>query len=369
MIKQILLDNKKKIIIAGIIVIAIILIYTLRSGVDDADYIYDYEKLSIGEISKTISTTGTIELLDPVSILCQVNGVVQKVYVDFNQYVNKNQLLAVIDAGNLQNDIVKMQKRIEQLNIDLKNMENDLKVKKSMYKENMISRSALEMAENEYKKMQLTYSQVQIDYKNLLQMQTNTRIYAPISGIIVSRDINEADPVSWNKRLFLMVRDLKTMKITVVIDETDIGKVKSDQKIKFTVNAYPDQIFTGVIKQIRFNPLNRGGVITYDAVGLCDNPQSLLKPGMTAIVTLEVDKKHNVMRISNDAFTVIPPFIDKYKLDKDKKYIWKKKKGDIVPIEVQTGLTGDAYTEIKKGDIKPGDTVLIRVRKKISIKK
>jgi HlyD family secretion protein len=369
MIKQIILDNKKKIIIAGIIIVTLVLIYSLRSGVDNSEYIYDYEKVSIGEISKTISTTGTIDLLDPVSILCQVNGVVQKVYVDFNQHVKQYQLLALIDAGDLQNDIIKMKKTIERLDIDIKNMENDLQVKRNMYKENMISSNAVESAENEYKKMKLSYSQVLIDYDNLLKRQKNTRVYAPISGVIVSRDINEADPVGVNKRLFLMVRDLKTMRIMVVIDETDIGKVKSDQKIKFTVNAYPDQMFTGSIRQIRFNPINRGGVITYDAVAICDNSQYLLKPGMTAIVTIEVDKKQNVMRIPNDAFTVIPPFIDKHKLDKDKKYIWKKKRGNIVPIEVQTGLYGDEYTEIKKGDIKPGDTVLIRVRKQISIKK
>ncbi|MDH7554900.1 MAG: efflux RND transporter periplasmic adaptor subunit [Spirochaetota bacterium] len=369
MIKEIVLNNKKKVLIAGVAVIILILIYFLRSGVDNSEYIYDYEKVSVGEISKTISTTGTIDLLDPVSILCQVNGVVQKVYVDFNQHVKHNQLLALIDAGDLQNDITKMQKKLEQLNIDLKNMENDLKVKKSMYNEHMISASALEMAENEYKKMQLSYSQVLVDYKNLLQMQKNTRIFAPISGIIVSREINESDPVVRNKRLFLMVRDLKTMQIMVVIDETDIGKVKSDQKIKFTVNAYPDQTFTGAIRQIRFNPVNRGGVITYDAVAICDNSQYLLKPGMTAIVTIEVDKKQNAMRIPNDAFTVIPPFIDQYKLDKDKKYIWKKKRGSIEPVEVQTGLYGDEYTEIKKGDVKPGDTILIRVRKQISITK
>ncbi|MEJ5362771.1 MAG: efflux RND transporter periplasmic adaptor subunit [Spirochaetota bacterium] len=369
MIKEIVLNNKKKVLITGVVIIILILIYFLRSGVDNSEYIYDYEKVSVGEISKTISTTGTIDLLDPVSILCQVNGVVQKVYVDFNQHVKQYQLLALIDAGDLQNDITKMQKRLEQLNIDMKNMENDLKVKKSMYNEHMISASALEMAENEYKKMQLSYSQVLVDYKNLLQMQKNTRIYAPLSGIIVSRDINESDPVVRNKRLFLMVRDLKTMQLMVVIDETDIGKVKNDQKIKFTVNAYPDQTFTGAIRQIRFNPVNRGGVITYDAVAICDNSQYLLKPGMTAIVTIEVDKKQGAMRIPNDAFTVIPPFIDKYKLDKDKKYIWKKKRGSIVPVEVKTGLYGDEYTEIKKGDVKAGDTILIRVRKQISIKK
>ncbi|MCX8124643.1 MAG: efflux RND transporter periplasmic adaptor subunit [Spirochaetes bacterium] len=369
MIQQLFLNNKKKFVIAGIVIIILIIIYFWGSGVDDSEYIYDYDKVIVGEISKTISTTGTIDLLEPVSILCQVNGVVQKVYVDFNQHVKQNQLLALIDAGDLQNDILKMQKRLEQLNIDLKNMENDVQVKRSMYKEHMISVSALEMAENEYKKMQLTYSQVLVDYKNLLQMQKNTRIYAPISGIIVSRDINESDPVVRNKRLFLMVHDLKTMQIMVVIDETDIGKVKNDQKIRFTVNAYPDQTFTGAIRQIRFNPVNRGGVITYDAVAICDNSQYLLKPGMTAIVTIEVDKKQNVLRVPNDAFTVIPPFIDKYKLDKNKKYIWKKKRGSIVPVEVQTGLYGDMYTEIKKGDIKPGDTILLRVRKQISIKK
>ncbi len=96
-----------------------------------------------------------------------------------------------------------------------------------------------------------------------------------------------------------MVRDLKTMQIMVSIDETDIGKVKTGQKIKFTVNAYPDQTFTGAIRQVRFNPINRGGVITYDAVAMCDNSQYLLKPGMTAIVTIEVDKKQNIKRVPN----------------------------------------------------------------------
>ncbi|MGQ9844249.1 MAG: efflux RND transporter periplasmic adaptor subunit [Spirochaetota bacterium] len=369
MIKQIILNNKKKIILAVIIVITLVLIYSLRSGVDNSEYKYDYEKVSIGEISKTISTTGTVDLLDPISILCQINGVVKQVYVDFNQHVKQYQLLALIDAGDLQNDITKMQKRLEQLNIDLKNMKNDLNIKKSMYDENMISKSALETAENEYNKMQLSYSQVLVDYRNLLNMQKNTRVLSPISGIIVSRDINESDPVSRNKRLFLMVKDLKTMQLMVVIDETDIGKVKTGQHITFTVNAYPDQTFIGKIKQIRFNPMNRGGVITYDAVAECDNSQLLLKPGMTAIVTIEVDKRQKMKRINNDALTVIPPNIDEFTLDKNKKYIWKKKKGSIVPVEIQTGLYGDMYTEIIKGDINPGDTILVRVRKQMSIKK
>jgi len=360
------LTKRKKIIVIGIILIAIVII--IRPCSDKSEYEYDYGQVSIGDISRTISTTGTIDLLNPVSILSQVNGVVKKVYADFNQRVKQHQLLAIIDAGDLNNEIAKMQKTIERLKIDLQNTEKDLNVKRSMYKENMISANALQLAENEYKKMQLSYSSVIVDYNNLLQMLRDTKIYAPISGIIVSRDINESDPVTRNKRLFLMVDDLKNMSITVSIDETDIGKVKTGQPIKFTVNAYPEQMFHGTIKQIRFNPINRGGVITYDAIAICDNSQYLLKPGMTAIVTIEVEKKQKVLAIPNEALTVIPPTIDMFKLDKNKKYVWKKKRGDIMPVEIQTGLIGDTFTEILKGNVQNGDKILIRVKKSVSIK-
>lgn len=368
MIKDVINNHKKKIIIVGTIATALFFVVLLRNNVDQSKFVYEYEKVAVGEISKSISTTGNVDLLDPVSIMSQINGVVVRILVDFNDTVKRNQLLAVIDAGDLQNEITKMQKTMERMNIDRKNLENDLQVKRNMYKENMISISALELAEDEFKKMNLSYTQVRVDYNNLLQMKNNTRIYAPISGIIVSRDVNESDPVVRNKRLFLMVKDLKKNILSIVIDETDIGKVRNGQKISFTVSAYPDQVFSGTISQVRFNPINRGGVITYDAIAICDNAQYLLKPGMTAIVTIEVDTKQNVMKIPNDALAVIPPIIDDFTLDKDKKYVWKKKKDNqIVPVEIQTGLVGDVSTEVKSGKLKTGDKVLVRARKQISI--
>lgn len=366
------MTRKRKIIIisSAAFVLFMIIVLWARGCKQTLNMVYEYEKVSKGEVEKTISVTGTIELQDSVRILSEVDGIVEKVYVDYNQNVKKGQTLARIDAGDLNLRLQKTQKQLEKSRLDLMGIKKDYEGKKSLFEENLISENALQLAELEYKKALTTVKQIELDYQSLLEQQRSTRVSSPVYGIVMSKEIEEGYPIGTNKLMFTLAKTLKKMKLIISIDESDIGYVKKNQKVSFTVSAFPGETFNGTIEQVRFNPINRGGVISYESVVICSNPELLLKPGMTATATVLIEEKKKVLRVPNDAFVVSPVDVE---VPQGKKFVWKKKSvsmGDlpVEHVEVKTGLTGDFYTEITSKNIEPGDSVLVRLRKKVEVK-
>jgi HlyD family secretion protein len=156
------------------------------------------------------------------------------------------------------------------------------------------------------------------------------------------------------------------MKLVISVDESDIGKIKKGQHVTFTVSAYPERTFSGTIKQVRMNPVPKGGVVTYQSTVICDNSDLLLKPGMTATVIIEIEKKDNVLHVPNQAFMVSPVPID---VNDRQKYVWKKTEKLLsgLPVEripISTGLQGDKNTEIIGKKLKIGEKILIKYVKK-----
>jgi HlyD family secretion protein len=153
------------------------------------------------------------------------------------------------------------------------------------------------------------------------------------------------------------------MILTISIDESDIGNIKKGQQVIFSVSAFPDKKFNGIINQVRMNPVKSGGLVTYQALVVCENSELLLKPGMTATATVVIDQKANVLRVLNQAFLISPE--NDSDSENGKKYIWKKTGigtgKSYKKTEVKTGLAGDMHTEIVDG-IKPGDEVMIKIQ-------
>jgi HlyD family secretion protein len=212
--------------------------------------------------------------------------------------------------------------------------------------------------------------QYRIDYNIAWKNKNYTRIVSPASGVVFAIEVKPTDLVGVAKPLFVIAEDLKKMYLTISVDESDIGRIARGQKVTFTVSAFPTTTFEGKIDQVRFSPINTEGIVTYQAIVICDNRDQLLKPGMTATATIIIGVKANVKRIPNEAFIVSPV---ETKPDPGKKYLWKKvrMKVDQVPlkrVQVNTGLVGDYYTEILSDSVKTGDQVLVRIDKKFKLK-
>lgn len=362
---------KKKIVYSIIFALLIVLVYFwIRSCTQTVDVTYRYEEARKGDVVKTIAVTGRLEIEDPFYVMSKIGGPVKAVYVDFNSHVAEGQLLAEIDSTDIDLKVSKVALQYERAKLEFEEIKSNMDSKNELLKENLISKKEMEVAETSYKKALTQYRNAKLEYDFALKEKSYTRIYAPVSGIIVSRDVNPREIQNAGKVFFIIAKNLKKMRLLINIDESEIGNVKANLNVTFTVSAYPDKVFTGTISQVRFNPIPQGAVITYQSLVYCNNDELLLKPGMTATAVVQVGEKKNVLRVPNQAFIVSPvKTVDQ----SGKKIVWKKRKGIIgeLPVErveVTTGLVGDLYTEITGGGLAPGDSVLVNIEKNLARK-
>ena len=353
---------KKRVIVVAVISLAFLALFgIIRSCGRGGEDKYEYSDVTVGKVEKTLSVTGGLDVSNTYSLLSKAAGIIEKVYVDYNQEVKKGQVLASIEASSVDEQLAKLGAQLESMKLEMVIAKEDLESKKSMYKDNLISQKGMERAEMNYKSSQLRYKQTLIDYEYARVQKGYTRITAPIDGIVIQKNVSPNQPVTVNSMLFILVPSLKQMNLTISIDESDIGLIKKDQGVVFTVSAFPDKTFKGTINQVRINPIVKGGLVTYESLVVCDNRDQLLKPGMTATATIEISKKENVLRVPNQALIVNP---GGGQSDNEKNIVWRKidKLSGKLPVEkvpVEIGLRGDNFTEIKK-NLKKGDRILIK---------
>lgn len=360
---QSIFNNKKRAVIflSVSFLFVVIIIFSKGCG-KSSKFSFKFANIQKGNVSKTISVTGSLGIINEYIVLSKVGGMIQKIYADFNNKVKRGQLLAVIDSTDFDRNLTKVRLHLDNVTINLNNHKKIMKLKEKQYKDGFISKQAYIGAKKAYISVFNGYKSTLIDYKFHLKNKRNTRIISPISGIIINKNLKENAPIGGNHHCYTIAPSLKRMKLVITVDESDIGFMKNGQKVTFTVGAFPNKTFKGSIKQVRMNPIKSGGLVVYQSVVHCENPELLLKPGMTATATVNVAKRKKVLRVLNQAFLVSPI---EMKSDIKKKYVWIKssKKYKNLPlkrIEVKYGLAGDMYTEIK-GNLKEGDQVLIKV--------
>lgn len=357
--------TKKRVLTLLIPVFVVVIIFAIaKSCRKGGDNKYEYEGVTKGTVEKTISVTGILDMIDPARVLAKSPGMVKKVYGDYNQEVKKGQLLAILDDTQIAQALAKIGTQLEATKLELAIAKDDLEGKKSMFKDNLISEKGLERSELNYKSVLVKYKSIMMDYDNTRRTMSESRVTAPASGIIIARAIEENMPVAAGAPIFVIATNLKKMRLTISIDESDIGLIKKGQEVRFNVSAFSDETFYGKISQVRLNPVPRGGLVTYESIVICDNKNLLLKPGMTATSIIEINKRENVLRVPNQALIVSPV---ETSIEEKKSIVWKKSNKTVngLPIEkvvVETGLKGDTYTEIKK-NLKKGDNVLVRFMK------
>ncbi len=357
--------TKKKIIALLVVIGAIVIFFSIvRSCRKGGDNKYEYDEVTVGTVERTISVTGILDMIDPYRVLAKTAGSVKKVYADYNQDVRKGQLLALIDNTQIEQALTKLGMQVEASKLELAIAKDDLEGKRAMFKDNLISEKGLERSDLNYKSVLIKYKNLVVEYDNTRKTLADTRVTAPVSGTVISRAIEENMPVGAGSQIFVIAANLKKMRLTISIDESDIGLIKKGQNVRFNVSAFSDKTFYGTISQVRINPVPKGGLVTYESIVICENKDLLLKPGMTATSIIEINKHENVLRIPNQALIVSP--IETISEEK-KSVVWKKSDRvagglPVERIEIGIGLKGDTYTEVKK-NLKKGDRILIRYTK------
>lgn len=386
-------NRKKTVIIVALLILIITSTVFVLNANGKVEYVFETVGVSKGSISNTVTATGTLEATNTVVVGTQVSGVIEKLYVDFNTKVKKGQLIAELDKSTLQSNL-------ENAQADLANAEAELEYQKSTYERNkklfekqMISESEYDLSEYNYKKSVSFLKSAKANLNRANQNLEYTNIYAPIDGIVMNRAVEEGQTVAASMNtpeLFTIANDLTEMQVEADVDEADIGMVTEGQRVEFTVDAFPDEIFSGKITQVRLQPKESSNVITYTVIVTVANPDLKLKPGMTASITDYVQEVNDVLvlagkairfsperEIMMDYFSSLPESErpqprtgqrpenregvsggdNRKELSENMKRVWIKN-GDIIkPVMIETGMSDGINLEILSG-LNEGDEVV-----------
>jgi len=303
--------KRKRLIIIGIIIVAIaLLVFALRPfAKKETATSFETVKVEKGNISNTVTATGTIQALKTVNVGTQVSGILQHVYVDFNYTVKQGQILAKLDETPLLTQLDQSQSALNQAQAQLNYQEATYNRLKVLFDKKLISQSDYDQAVFNYEnskgslsnaKSGLARAKVNLDYAT---------ITSPIDGVVLNRAVEEGQTVAASfstPTLFTIVNDLTQMQVQTSVDEADIGKVKQGQRVEFTVDAYPDMKFEGTVSEVRLQPVTTNNVVTYVVILSAPNPDKKLMPGMTASSTIYVEERQGVLTLSGKAVRFTP---------------------------------------------------------------
>jgi len=301
---------KKKYIIYLIILIVIAGgSYFFFWGSPDKETKYIFAEIQRGDVSNTITSTGTLEALKTVDVGTQVSGRIDQIFVDFNSNVKKGQLLAVLDTTSLALQVSDALSNLEKAKAQYNKATAQFDRDKSLFDKGFLS-------ELDYINSKTTLESSLSDYHSsqtaLQRSRTNlgyAYIYSPISGIIINRNVEEGQTVAASlstPTLFQIAENLSNMQILASVDEGDIGQIKIGQDAEFTVQAYPDKKFSGKVTQIRLNSEVVQNVVNYTVVVNAENINNQLLPGMTATIDFYVAQKNNALLVPNSALSFQP---------------------------------------------------------------
>ena len=347
-----------KIIIAAAVVALLAVAAWLIFGKEKKEQVsFSTAKVQKADIQTSITATGTIEPVTSVTVGTQVSGIVAHLYVDYNSVVRKGQVIAELDKTNLISELNTSKANLTSAQSNLEYQQANYKRYQTLYSKGLVSADDFESARLTYQQAQ---QQVNTSKENVKRAQTNlgyATITSPIDGIVLSKSVEEGQTVAASfstPELFTIAQDLTNMQVIANIDEADIGEVKQGQRVTFTVDAYPDDVFQGSIKQVRQQATTTSNVVTYEVVISAPNGDLKLKPGLTANVTIFTMERNGVLAVPTKAlrFTPNPVFLSKEESIQDcdgQKKVWTKEGNVFKAHPVETGTTNGQLTEIVSG--------------------
>lgn len=303
--------NKRN-LIAALLILALSVagsaVYFLNNN-GEAGYAFETTSVKRGSVSKTITATGTLEATNTVVVGTQVSGVIEKLYVDFNSRVKKGQLIAELDKSTLQSSLDNAEADLYNAQAEFDYQKANYNRAKELFEKKLSSESDLDLATYNFRKSEAALKSADANLSKARRSLGYASIYAPIDGIVLNRAVEEGQTVTASlntPELFTITNDLTEMQVEADVDEADIGVVEEGQRVEFTVDAFPDELFSGTITEVRLQPTETSNVITYTVIVAANNPDLKLKPGMTASITDFVEEANDVYVLASKAFNFKP---------------------------------------------------------------
>lgn len=364
-------------------------IYEYMKSAQKVEYRYITKEVYQGDLNLTVSATGYLYPLGSVDVGSEVSGTITEVKADFNDEVQKGDVLARIDQTKYQSSLKRAEATLESAKAVLKSTEADMSLKESNHQRNVklrkTSRGSLPAqkewdttyaaylsAKASYESAKAKVQEAKFAYDATLYDLEHTVIYAPISGIVLNRNVDPGQTVVSSFQtpvLFTLADDLKEMELRVSIDEADIAKIKVAQKAFFSVDAYLEEHFGAYVKSIRVNSEMVAGVVTYKALLAVDNRKLKLLPGMSADVNIVIDSIKGAWIVPRAALLYVPVkpkerfafgARNTQKLDIDpKSHVWVERNGEAVKVYVDVLGTNGTQVAANSKELQAGDRVIL----------
>ena len=359
--------DKKKIILtsAAAVVVAGVAVWAFSGGGKKQEVEYETATVSRQDISNFVTATGTIEPVTEVEVGTQVSGIIDKIYVDYNTVVRQGQLIAEMDKVTLESDLASAQATFDGAQAEYEYQESLYRRNKGLHDKQLISDTDYEQSVYNYKMAESTFHSSEAALAKAERNLSYATITSPINGVVIDRAVEEGQTVAAGfetPTLFTIAADLTKMQVVADVDEADIGGVQDGQRVTFTVDAYPDDVFEGKVTQIRLGSSESSStststsesVVTYEVVISADNPELKLKPRLTANISIYTIDRPDVLSVPAKALRFVPEAslageetVIK-NCDSETK-VWTREGGTFTAHPVVTGISNGVMTEITEG--------------------
>jgi HlyD family secretion protein len=280
-----------------------------RQQAGDGQPRYRFATVERGDVEYLVSSTGKLEPVTKVAVGTQVSGIISEILVDFNDQVQKGQVVARIDPTLLESAVRDAQANLAKNLAQFQQLQSEYNRIEKLSREGLVSQTEYDTAKYSLEVGRETVSSSEIALARAKQNLSYATIYAPISGTVIERNVDVGQTVAASfsaPQLFLIANDLRRMQILATVDESDIGRIREGQSVRFRVQAYPDRTFEGTVRQVRLQSTLVENVVNYTVVVDVENKDRLLLPGMTATVDFSVETATDVLKIQNSALRFRP---------------------------------------------------------------
>ena len=358
-------------IVAGVVLLAFILWLVLRPSKESGIKLETAPTSRI-TIRNSVTATGTVEPVTEVEVGTQVSGIIDRLYVDYNDVVKAGQLIAEMDKVTLQAELESAQAELASSKTEYEYQLKNYSRTKTLYDKELVSDAEYDEAFYLYEKARNAYEQSKAAMVKVKRNLGYATITSPIDGVVINRAVEEGQTVAAGfetPTLFTIANDLTQMRVIADVDEADIGQVTEGQRAEFTVDAYPDDTFEGKVEQVRLEATTESNVVTYEVVITAYNPDLKLKPGLTANITIFTLEKDSTLAVPTRALRFIPDEGLLSQLDltvtpateqdeSGKREIWVRNGSELSARMVTTGAASGELTEIT-GGLSDGEEVAV----------
>ena len=328
---------------------------------------YIMAEITRGDVVQIVTASGEIQPVNTINVGSQVSGTIEDIFVDYNSRVKQGDILLKIEPSVLQSTVDEAKASLDSARAELKYAKSEFERNQSLYKDGFISRAEMEKSQTIYEQAIQAVNKAQYAYERAETNLGYATITSPVDGTVISRKVDKGQTVAASFQtpdLFEIAEDLSKMQIETAVSEADIGMLKEGLPVTFTVDAYPNETFSGHIQQIRLSPTNVSNVVVYTVVIDVDNSNLKLMPGMTAFVSVVVAEAKNAWKTKNSAL-LMRSFKNVIKDVSDditpKTHLAIKRDKDIIFIPYKKGLSTPTETQIISDDIKDKDKIIIGI--------